>query len=111
MAIDIRRDAVGVEHAAAFAAVDDRPLAALSHPDGHGFHDPAAVGRAVAGVNIDMQAREAIGAMVPVVRAGVFRDDGPAADLADEGVAAGVGFIVVFFKGFAFVFAIHVKSS
>ena len=61
---------------AALAAVDDRPLAALAHPDGHGFHDPAAVGRAVAGVNIDMQAREAIGAMVPVVRAGVFRDDG-----------------------------------
>ena len=40
-----------------FAAVDDRPLAASSHPDGHGLHDAAAVAFAVARLNVHVQAR------------------------------------------------------
>ena len=45
--------------------------------------------------------------MVAVIAPRVFRNDGSAADFADERVAAGVGLIIAFFKGFAFVFAIH----
>ena len=45
--------------------------------------------------------------VVAVIAPRVFRNDGSAADLADERVAAGVGLIIAFFKGFAFVFAIH----
>ena len=49
--------------------------------------------------------------MVSVVAAGVFRRAESAADLAGEGVMAGMGLIVAFFKGFAFVFAVHFYSS
>ena len=54
-----------------------------------------------------MQARKAVRAMVSVVAAGVFRRTEPAAELAGKYVVTGVGLIVAFFKGFAFVFAIH----
>ena len=53
----VRRHAVGAERSAALAAVDDRPLAVSSHPDGHGLHDAAAVAFAVAGRNVHVQAR------------------------------------------------------
>ena len=49
--------------------------------------------------------------MVSVVAAGVFRRTEPAADLAGKCVVTGVGLIVPFFKGFAFVFTVHWKSS
>ena len=58
-----------------------------------------------------MQARKAVRTMVSVVAAGVFRRTEPAADLAGKCVVTGVGLIVPFFKGFAFVFAVHWKSS
>ena len=53
----VRRHTVGAERSAALAAVDDRPLAASSHPDGHGLHDAAAVAFAVARLNVHVQAR------------------------------------------------------
>ena len=46
--------------------------------------------------------------MVAMVAAGVFRRAEPPAALAGEGVAAGVGLVIAFFKGFAFVLAVHV---
>ena len=104
----VRRHAVGAERAAAAAAVNDGPFSAPAHPDGDRLHDPAAVTFPVARLNVQMQACKAVRAVVAVAGACVFRDDSPSADLADEGVAAGVGLIVAFFKGFAFVFAIHV---
>ena len=58
-----------------------------------------------------MEASEAVGAMVAVVASGVFRRAESAADLTGEGVMAGMGLIVAFFKGFAFVFAVHFYSS
>ena len=58
---------VGVEHAADPAAVDDGPLAAFPHPDGHGLHGAAAVGGPVAGLVIQMDTGEAVGAVIPVL--------------------------------------------
>ena len=53
----VRRHTIRTKRSAALAAVDDRPLAASSHPDGHGLHDAAAVAFAVARLNVHVQAR------------------------------------------------------
>ena len=105
--IVVRRHTVGAERAAALAAVDDRPLAAPAYPDRHRLHDAAAVGSPVAGLDVFVQAGEAVGAVVAVVAAGVLRRAEPAADLAGKGILAGVRLVVAFFKGLAFVFAVH----
>ena len=104
----IRRHTVGAERAAALAAVDDRPFTAPAYPDRHRLHDAAAVGSPVAGLDVYVQAGKAVGAVVAVVAAGPLRCAESAADLAGEGVAAGVGLVITFFVLFAFVFAIHV---
>ena len=62
---------MGLSSAAAFAAVDDGPLAALAYPDRHRLHDAAAVGGAVAGFFVHMKAGQAVGTVVAVVAAGV----------------------------------------
>ena len=107
----VRRHAVGAERPAALAAVDDSPFAASAHPNSHRLHDAAAVGRPVAGLDVDVQAGKAVWAVVAVVAAGVLRRAEPAADLAGEGILAGVRLVVAFFKGLAFVFAVHGVSS
>ena len=107
----IRRNTVGAERAAALAAVDDRPLAALAYPDRHRLHDAAAVGRPVAGLDVYVQAGEAVGAVVAVVAAGPLRCAESAADLAGKAVTAGMGLVVVLFKGFPFIFTVHSSSS
>ena len=101
------RHPVGAELSAAFAAMDDRPLAALAHPDGHRLHDTAAVGGTVAGFFVHMKAGQAVGAMVAVVAPGILRGADPSADFAGKGIVAGVGLIVTFFKGLAFIFTIY----
>ena len=107
----IRRNTVGAERAAALAAVDDRPLAALAYPDRHRLHDAAAVGSPVAGLDVYVQAGEAVGAVVAVVAAGLLRCAESAADLAGEGVIAGMVLVVAFFKSLPLVFAVHGVSS
>ena len=107
----VRCHAVGAERAAALAAVDDGPLAAPAHPYGHRLHDAAAVAGAVARLNVHMQAAQTVGAVVAVVAAGALRRAEPPTDLAGEGVAAGVCLVIALFKGFPFVFAVHVGSS
>ena len=107
----IRRHTVGAERAAALAAVDDGPLAALADPDGHRLHDAAAVGSPVAGLDVYVQAGKAVGAVVAVVAAGPLRCAESAADLAGEGVIAGMGLVVAFFKSLPLVFAVHGVSS
>ena len=107
----IRRNTVGAERAAALAAVDDRPLAALAYPDRHRRHDAAAVGSPVAGLDVYVQAGEAVGAVVAVVAAGLLRCAESAADLAGEGVIAGMVLVVAFFKSLPLVFAVHGVSS
>lgn len=107
----IRRNTVGAERAAALAAVDDRPLAALAYPDRHRLHNTAAVRGPVAGLDVYMQAGEAVGAVVAVVAAGILRCAEPTADLAGEGVIAGMGLVVAFFKSLPLVFAVHGVSS
>ena len=109
--IVVRRHTVGAERAAALAAVDDRPLTAPAYPDRHRLHDAAAVGSPVAGLDVDVQAGKAVRAVVAVVAAGVLRRAEPAADLAGKGILAGVRLVVAFFKGLAFVFAVHGVSS
>ena len=64
--IVVCRHPVGTEFSAAFAAMDDGPLAALAYPDRHRLHDAAAVGGTVAGFFIHMKAGQAVGAMVAV---------------------------------------------
>ena len=109
--IVVRRHTVGAERSAALAAVDDRPLAALAYPDRHRLHNTAAVRGPVAGFDVYMQAGKAVGAVVAVVAAGALRRAEPPTDLAGEGVAAGVCLVIALFKGFPFVFAVHVGSS
>ena len=46
-----------------------------------------------------------------MIAASVLRRAEPAAYLAGESVGAGVGLIVIFFKGSAFVFVVHNNSS
>ena len=48
----VRSRAVGAERTTAPASVDDRPFAALTHPDGDRLHDAAAVAGAVAGLYV-----------------------------------------------------------
>ena len=107
----IRRNTVGAERAAALAAVDDGPFAASAHPNSHWLHDAAAVGRPVAGLDVYVQAGEAVGAVVAVVAAGLLRCAESAADLAGKGVIAGMGLVVAFFKSLPLVFAVHGVSS
>ena len=107
----IRRNTVGAERAAALAAVDDRPLAAPAYPDRHRLHDAAAVGGPITGLDIYVQAGEAVWAVVTVVAAGLLRCAESAADLAGEGVIAGMGLVVAFFKSLPLVFAVHGVSS
>ena len=83
---------------AALAAVDDSPFAASAHPNSHRLHDAAAVGRPVAGLDVDVQAGKAVRTVVAVVAAGVLRRAEPAADLAGEGIVAGVRLVVAFFQ-------------
>ena len=109
--IVVRRHTVGAERAAALAAVDDRPLAAPAYPDRHRLHDAATVRGPVAGLDVYMQAGKAVGAVVAVVAAGIPRCAEPTADLAGEGVIAGMGLVVAFFKGLPLVFAVHGVSS
>ena len=105
------RHPVGAEFSAAFAAVDDGPLAALAYPDRHRLHDAAAVGSPVAGLDVYVQAGKAVGAVVAVVAAGPLRCAESTADLAGEGVIAGMGLVVAFFKSLPLVFAVHGVSS
>ena len=107
----IRRNTVGAERAAALAAVDDRPFTAPAYPDRHRLHNTAAVGSPVAGLDVYVQAGEAVGAVVAVVAAGLLRCAESAADLAGEGVIAGMGLVVAFFKSLPLVFAVHGVSS
>ena len=51
MGLVVCRHTVGTELSAAFAAVDDGPLAALAYPDSYRLHDAAAVGGAVTGAS------------------------------------------------------------
>lgn len=109
--IVVRRHAVGAQRAAALAAVYDGPLAAPAHPDRYRLHNAAAVALPVARLYVNMQAGQAVGAVVAMAAARVLRGAQPAADLAGERVIACVSFIVTIFKCFAFVFAVNCLSS
>ena len=91
--------------------MNDSPFPAFAHPDGNRLHNPAAITFPVAGFNIHVKAAQAIGAMVAMITAGAFRCAKSSADLAGKAVLASMCFILTLFKGFAFIFAIHGKSS
>ena len=69
--IVVGRDTVGTECAAFLTAMDDRPFAAVSGPNGNRLHSSAAGGGTVAGDCIQMQTVETIRTVVPVTAAGV----------------------------------------
>ena len=66
------------------AAVDDCPLSSLPNPDPDRIHDPAAVGRAVAGRLVKVKAGKAVGAVVSVLRTAALGIDRIAADAAGK---------------------------
>ena len=103
----ICRHPVGAEITAALATVNNGPLALVANPYSNGLHDTAAIGFPIAGLNIHMEAAEAVGTMVPMVAGGTLRYYGAAAVLTLEGLGAGVGLIVTFFKRLALVFSVH----
>lgn len=103
-------DAVRGHRTASAATVDYRPLAVFPHPDRYGVHDSPAVRSSVSGLDINMQARKAVRAMVSVVAARSLRHYSASAHFADKSLVAGVSLIITFFVLFAFVFAIHFSS-
>jgi hypothetical protein len=80
----VARDAVGLEHATAGAAVDEGPFAVLADLDGDRFHSFAAGAAAVAGLVVEVARPEAAGAVVAVARAEGLGWDLPAAGEATE---------------------------
>ena len=85
---------VGVEYAAELAAVDNGPFAALSYPYRHWLHGAAALGGPVTGFIVQVDAGQAVGAVVAVVAPGPLGTHGPAADTAGEHIIAGFGAVV-----------------
>ena len=101
-------NAVGAQLSAASTPVNDRPLAALTHPDGDRLHDTAAVGCTVTRLNIDMQAAQAVVAMIAVLTSGILRYDGAAANLAGKAVRTRMGLVVTLFKLLALILSVHI---
>ncbi len=59
--------------------MDDGPLSVFAYPDGDWFHDAFAIGSAVAGDDVEVEAMEAGGAVVSMFGTGsVGIDDGAA---------------------------------
>lgn len=72
-----------------------------------GASGAAAVGCAVAGRDVDVQAAQAVRAVVAVAAPGALRLHEPSADSAGEAVAAGMGLVVARLVLLSFVFAVH----
>jgi hypothetical protein len=72
----VARNTVGAQFAALAAAVDDRPLAFLPHPDGDRFHRAMTIRSAVARRLVQMTAPETPVAMVAMFRAETLRHNG-----------------------------------
>ena len=100
-------DPVGIQLPAAAAAMDNGPLAALPHPDRNGLHQSAAVRCPVAGLLVNVQAAQAIRAMVAVGTACPLGNHNASAVTAGDHLVAGVCFIITLFKCLAFIFTIH----
>lgn len=86
------------------------PTRRFSHPDRYGIHNAPAVRGSVARLDIDVQAREAIRAVISVLAARALRHYSASAHPANKSFVAGVSLIITFFVLFAFVFAIHFSS-
>lgn len=81
----IAADAIGLERAAARAAVHERPLTVLANLDRDGFHRAPARAPTIAGLVIKVTRPEAAWAMVAVIGAKASRFDKLLADDAREG--------------------------
>lgn len=81
----IAPDAIGLERAAARAAVDESPLAVLTNLDRDGFHRAPARAPAIAGLVIKVTRPEAAWAVIAMVGAKASRFDKLLADDAREG--------------------------
>jgi len=91
--------------------VDDGPLAIFADPDGDRLHDTAALCCAVTGFDVQVEAVEAIRAMVTVAASRILGNDNPAAEFAGKRILAGMIFEIVLLKGLTFIFSIQVKYS
>lgn len=88
--IVIRRDAVGGELATDSATVDNRPLSVIPDPDADGVHLAVAGGGAVTGLIVNVNAGQAVGAVISVIAARTIRNNRPAALFAGERIRAGM---------------------
>lgn len=107
----VRGHAVGMQHAAASAAMNHCPLTVFADPDTDGVHDAAAVGGTVARLIVYMQAGQAVRTVIPVVAARACRYDQTAAHPAGEAVVAGMRFVITLLLLLAFILPIHGNSS
>lgn len=98
--IVVCRYAVGTHHCAAAAAVDDCPLAVLTDPYCHGFHQFPAVCLSVTGFYIQMQTVQAVGTMISVIGPSAAGRDEPSAVFACKAFFTGMGLIIAFFVFF-----------
>lgn len=82
----------------------DRPLAALSHPNGDRLHHRAAIGGAISRLLIQMDAMQAVRAVVAMRRAGARLHDGHAAMAANKPVLSPLlaGLAVLWSQGLLF---------
>ena len=85
----VGRNAVGVQHTAGAAAVDNGPFSVFSHPYTDGVHNPMAKARPVPRLFIHMKAAQAPRAVVAVLGSRVLRLNHGAAHLAGEDLPAG----------------------
>ena len=101
-------DAVGGDPSAHAAPVDDGPFSVLANPYGDGLHLSAAVCLAIARLNVQVEAGQAVGTVVAVIAARPFRDAQPSAAFAGEALIAGIVLVLVLVVLLALVFAVHV---
>jgi hypothetical protein len=89
-AVVVARHTVGTDHPAAAAALEQGHLPALADPEADGVHEPRAEAAAIAYDDIDVEAPQAVGTVVPLARAGRLARHGPTAVAAEEGLAGPV---------------------
>lgn len=83
----VTRDAIRAQMSTRFAAVDDRPFAVGSYPDGDRFHGCAAGAHAITRRDVQVQTPQAMRAMISMPRAVRFRIHRPTTPSAHEVVA------------------------
>ena len=89
------------------AAVNNRPLAALSDPNADGFHRAAAICFSVTRLIVQMLTGQTIGTMVSMVASCTAWNDQTVADLAGKAIITGMMAIIALHIFFSFIFSVQ----